>query len=185
METQQTKELCASYYSKCKSRKNAEFLSKVMASWTLGLGVLPEYAGMSEILFRKMINDYFIGIEFAENAVSGFTRDPSREEERQNLIELLMQHRARDSDSEIIVAEIIASACLGNDHLWQDTGLWSRKDLSQVMSDNFLTLFQKNNKDMKWKKFLYKQLCDTEGIYVCRSPSCEVCDDYAKCFGPE
>ncbi len=38
---------------------------------------------------------------------------------------------------------------------------------------------------MKWKKFIYKQLCITEGIYTCRAPSCEVCADYADCFGPE
>jgi nitrogen fixation protein NifQ len=38
---------------------------------------------------------------------------------------------------------------------------------------------------MKWKKFLYRQLCLEEGIYVCRAPSCEVCKDYDLCFGPE
>ena len=39
--------------------------------------------------------------------------------------------------------------------------------------------------DMKWKKFFYKQLCQTEGIHTCRAPSCEVCADYQACFGPE
>ncbi|MFM8444786.1 MAG: nitrogen fixation protein NifQ, partial [Methylococcus sp.] len=33
-----------------------------------------------------------------------------------------------------------------------------------------------------WKKFLYKQLCEAEGIYVCRAPSCGECVDYADCF---
>ena len=82
-------------------------------------------------------------------------------------------------------AEIVTAACMANDHLWQDLGLWSRKYLSQLMTQNFPALAAKNNKDMKWKKFLYKQLCAQEGIYVCRAPSCEVCVDYAKCFGPE
>ena len=51
------------------------------------------------------------------------------------------------------------------------------------MHDNFRPLAEQNTKDMKWKKFLYKQLCIGEGIYVCRAPSCEVCVDYAACFG--
>jgi nitrogen fixation protein NifQ len=53
------------------------------------------------------------------------------------------------------------------------------------MERNFPTLAAKNVHNMKWKKFLYKQLCATEGVYVCRSPSCEVCADYDACFGPE
>jgi nitrogen fixation protein NifQ len=38
---------------------------------------------------------------------------------------------------------------------------------------------------MKWKKFLYKQLCEEEGLYVCRAPSCQVCVDYERCYGSE
>jgi nitrogen fixation protein NifQ len=53
------------------------------------------------------------------------------------------------------------------------------------MMDNFEPLALRNDKDMKWKKFLYKQLCEAEGIYVCRAPSCEVCVDYDNCFGNE
>jgi nitrogen fixation protein NifQ len=53
------------------------------------------------------------------------------------------------------------------------------------MERNFPSLAARNDKNMKWKKFFYKQLCDAEGIYVCRSPSCEVCVDYAQCFAPE
>ena len=71
------------------------------------------------------------------------------------------------------------------DHLWQDLGLWSRKDLGTLMQLNFPQLAARNDKDMKWKKFLYKQLCIAEGIYTCRAPSCEVCADYQHCFGPE
>jgi nitrogen fixation protein NifQ len=83
------------------------------------------------------------------------------------------------------MAEVVTNACMANDHLWQDLGLWSREYLSQLMRQNFPSLAAKNVHDMKWKKFLYKQLCDKEGISVCRSPSCEYCVDYLNCFGPE
>jgi nitrogen fixation protein NifQ len=38
---------------------------------------------------------------------------------------------------------------------------------------------------MKWKKFFYKQLCLREGLTLCKAPSCDVCSDYALCFGAE
>ena len=61
----------------------------------------------------------------------------------------------------------------------------TRDDLTALMMRNFPALAGQNTRNMKWKKFLYKQLCETEGIYTCRAPSCEVCVDYAQCFGPE
>ena len=83
------------------------------------------------------------------------------------------------------MAEIVTTACMGGDHLWQDLGLHSREYLSRLMTENFPSLAAKNVHDMKWKKFLYKQLCEKEGINTCRSPSCEYCVDYLSCFGPE
>ena len=105
--------------------------------------------------------------------------------ERQDLIDLLLDHRAIADQSEVWMAEIVAAACMGSDHLWQDLGLWSRTDLSRLMADNFPHLAAKNDRDMKWKKFLYRQLCEREGVYLCPAPSCQVCTDYAKCFSPE
>jgi nitrogen fixation protein NifQ len=64
-------------------------------------------------------------------------------------------------------------------------GLWARSDLSALIGFNFPELAARNVHDMKWKKFLYKQLCEAEGIYICRAPSCSVCVDYHKCYGPE
>ena len=34
---------------------------------------------------------------------------------------------------------------------------------------NFPQLARRNTQDMRWKKFLYKQLCEQDGGYVCRS----------------
>ena len=64
-------------------------------------------------------------------------------------------------------------------------GFWSRADLSAFIRAGFAPLADKNVLDMKWKKFFYKQLCIQEGVYTCRAPSCQVCADYAACFGPE
>ena len=83
------------------------------------------------------------------------------------------------------VAHTIAVACLGDNHLWQDLQFTSRAQLSALMGHWFPALVARNHADMKWKKFLYKQLCDRAQISVCRAPSCAVCADRALCFGPE
>lgn len=102
-----------------------------------------------------------------------------------DLLQLLFDHRAIADEHHRNVAHLVATACMGGDHLWQDLGLPDRKALSTLLSDHFPSLASKNTGDMKWKKFFYKQLCEREGIKACRAPSCAVCCDYAKCFGPE
>lgn len=83
------------------------------------------------------------------------------------------------------VAETVAVACLGDNHLWQDLQLPSRAALSALMVHWFPALVARNRGDMKWKKFLYKQLCERAEIQVCKAPSCAVCADHPLCFGPE
>lgn len=82
------------------------------------------------------------------------------------------------------IAETIAVACLGSKHLWQDLQLPSRSALSVLMRQWFPTLVALYVGGMKWKKFLYKQLCERQEIFVCKSPSCALCADHALCFGP-
>ena len=56
---------------------------------------------------------------------------------------------------------------------------------TDVMTRWFPRLAERNDRDMKWKKFLYKQLCDRAEVSACRAPSCGVCTDQVVCFGPE
>jgi nitrogen fixation protein NifQ len=102
-----------------------------------------------------------------------------------DLLQLLLDHRAAADEHHRNIAHLVASACMGGNHLWQDLGLPGRKALSELLARHFPSLAAKNTGDMKWKKFFYKQLCEREGINACRSPSCAVCCDYAKCFGAE
>ncbi|WP_414041735.1 nitrogen fixation protein NifQ [Acidithiobacillus sp. M4-SHS-6] len=108
-----------------------------------------------------------------------------RNEETGDLVKLLLDHRAGVDHATEWVAAILAVGCLGDDHLWQDLGLTNREDLSDIIKRHFPRLYFKNTGNMKWKKFFYKQLCDQAGVRLCRAPSCNVCHDYAQCFGPE
>ncbi len=166
-------------------RENDGVLACMIASWQSGIGALPEMMGLQEDQYLGLFEFHFPGFEVDCLSGSELRSDPVRMDECEEVKQLLLTHRKGESDSETWMAELVALACQGQDHLWQDMGLWSRKDLSELLLRNYPALATRNDKDMKWKKFIYKQLCITEGIYTCRSPSCEVCAEYNECFGPE
>ena len=115
-------------------------------------------------------------------------RRDSRADEVADLLALLLDHAdsaAGNADERAAIAGTVALACLGDKHLWQDLQFDSRAELSALMRRWFPALVVKNSGDMKWKKFLYKQLCEREELFICKAPSCAVCCDRAACFGPE
>lgn len=164
---------------------NHEWLGCMVASWCVGNSVLPDYLGLERSDFSALKNAYFADYPLPEQAPSGNQLDFSRMSERQDLINLLKQYSRPDVAEIDWMIAVLVAGCLGNDHLWQDLGLWSRSQLSDLLHYNFPELAAKNVHDMKWKKFIYKQLCETQGVYLCRVPSCEFCVDYLNCYETE
>jgi len=162
---------------------NDEIFAQMIASQIGGVGALPPGLGLNEKDFSELLACHFPGTELIIRNVQVI--DDPRALERDDVLGLLLEHRANSNMSEQWMAEIVTAACMASDHLWQDLGLWSREYLSRLMKLNFPALAAKNVHDMKWKKFFYKQLCEQEGINACRAPSCEYCADYLNCFGPE
>jgi nitrogen fixation protein NifQ len=159
---------------------NRCLLASIIAGQATASSCLPHHLGLGEATHENLLADYF---PFFESAA----KDQQCESipEWIDLQKLLLDHRAGERDSELWIADIVATACAGRDHLWQDLGLANRDELTRLMWVNFPELARANTGDMKWKKFLYRQFCSREGIYVCPAPSCGECKDYAKCFGPE
>lgn len=125
-----------------------------------------------------------------EPAPLAWQRLRQRSDEVEDLLDLLMDHAEPDPPQgpaglRRAVAEVIALASLGDNHLWQDLQLESRAELSALFEQHFPRLAARNTQNMKWKKFLYKQLCEREEVFICKSPSCAVCTDHALCFGSE
>jgi nitrogen fixation protein NifQ len=147
-------------------------------------GSIADRVGLTEDAFRAMLDRYFGGTDLAGFCARGDEPDETAIEE-EDLGLLLLDHRARGEPIEEWLAAMIAHACRRSDHLWQDLGLTSRKDVTEMMHRHFPGLALLNVKDMKWKKFFYKQLCEREDIRICKSPNCESCSDYEICFGPE
>ena len=98
----------------------------------------------------------------------------------------LLWHNATDgSDLQNRLAQMIARRSMRPNHLWQDLGLRSRRELSWLMARHFEPLASRNSQDMKWKKFLYRAICRDEGYRLCSVPVCSECDDFEVCFGDE
>lgn len=111
-----------------------------------------------------------------------------RNDEIDDLMALLLDHAdpAVGTKAELYhVGWQIACASLGDQHLWQDLGLPSRDTLTLLIRRYFPALAARNVDNMKWKKFLYRQLCLKEELHICRSPSCADCTDHAECFESE
>ncbi len=164
---------------------NHEWLACMLASWCAGQSALPDYLGLEPEQFTALTKHLFPDRDIPELAPSGRKPDFSRMLEKDDLVNLLKQFSQPGIIEIDWIIGVIVAGSLGSDHLWQDLGLWSRSQLSAMLHHNFPELAAKNDKDMKWKKFIYKQLCEAEGLYLCRVPSCEVCVDYAKCYGSE
>lgn len=159
---------------------NRPLLASMIAGQATEHGCLPADLGLGLAAWRHLRDHYFPGCR-----IEGAQRPVEAIPEWDDLQKLLLAHRGRENPSELLVANILATACAGRDHLWQDLGFAGRDELTRLMWVNFPALARANTGDMKWKKFLYRQFCASEGIYVCPAPSCGVCNDYAKCFGPE
>lgn len=103
-------------------------------------------------------------------------------DEFDDLLALLLESRSHPGEESHWLAHAVATACMGENHLWQDLGLPSRRELSRLMSQNFGGLAQRNSGDMRWKKFLYRELCERAEVRLCKAPSCAECTDTAICF---
>ena len=148
----------------------------------LQAGKSPLIRGLAEDRFQRMLAAYFPGLILANGETSS---DDARYDEFSDVLQLLLEYRVEASEERAWLCSAIASASMGDNHLWQDMGLPNRNALSELMAQNFPRLKALNAGDMKWKKFFYRQLCERAHIPICKSPSCAICTDYKICFGTE
>lgn len=151
-------------------------------------GRQPLIRGIDEARFRRLADTYVPGLECRNDAGDASAPYRFAVDEFDDLVELLLEHRARPArpDEDVgWLAYVIATAAMADNHLWQDLGLPSRDVLSRLLRENFPTLAALNTRDMKWKKFFYRQLCERAGVMICKSPNCAECCDFRACFGPE
>lgn len=133
-------------------------------------------AGLASVLFPSA------GRELAELAAG---EAPRVGVEEQSVRDILLMYASGPAALMRPLVALIARRCNEPHHLWQDLGLRDRGELSTLMQRHFSRLKERNQGDMKWKKFLYRMVCATEGFTLCPAPVCSECDDFSSCFGSE
>ncbi|MGU7782221.1 nitrogen fixation protein NifQ [Burkholderia sp. PU8-34] len=92
--------------------------------------------------------------------------------------------RAVREDDADCVASIIAYACLRPDHLWRDLGLDGREAVTGMLERYFPALAARNVHNLRWKKFLAREVARSLGVAPAPAPGCPGCEDYTVCFPP-
>ncbi len=87
--------------------------------------------------------------------------------------------------SALWLAHMLTARAAHPGHLWVSMGLFERPQLSAAIRRHLPSLAEANNRNMRWKRFLFKQVCDLNGGLMCKTPNCGECSDYALCFGEE
>ena len=177
-------QLFASLMAHAQGGANAYYLASMLTSWATDSGVLPAHMGLTPESFTAMGEQFFPAVELPRR--SGLSDDWLQlMPERAELEALFTDYAVDDAPERGWIAAILIAGCAGHHHLWEDVGLFSRPDLTAMIALNFPELARRNDRDMKWKKFIYKQLCDREGIIACPAPTCDACADFNVCFAPE
>jgi nitrogen fixation protein NifQ len=145
---------------------------------------LAETSGLDAGALSALASRLFPGAADALAAMAGAGK-PAPTAEEESARDLLLMYGNGDYAFLNPLATMIARRCQEPHHLWQDLGLRDRDELSELMTRHFMRLKQKNSADMKWKKFIYRMVCASEGFSLCPAPVCSECDDFASCFDTE
>lgn len=142
------------------------------------------HLGLSVADFRALVERLFHGASEMFCACEVDRASPE-DEEVTMVRSLLMAHRSFDTDESRWLASMIARCAVEPNHLWEDLGLRNRAELSRLLDRHFTSLAEKNTRNMRWKRFFYRMLCEADGMVLCATPVCTDCADFDLCFGEE
>jgi nitrogen fixation protein NifQ len=159
-------------------------LASILAVAAMDGGAIASRAGLDSESLSALIAAHFpntciylsswcSGTEAAEDDEVGMVRD------------LLLGQRSTAGDVGQWLAAMVARRAVEPNHLWEDLGLRDRSELSRLLMRHFAPLASRNTKNMRWKRFFYRMLCEDDGFVMCTTPVCTQCNDFELCFGEE
>jgi len=144
---------------------------------------ITEATGLGRGQLCRLAGELFPRVAFL--ILEGCEGEPEHGEDEACLIDLLTRCGTKGTPFEAMLAVMLARRAQRPNHLWQDLGLQDRDELSLLMTRHFAPLARRNDKNMKWKKFLYRTICRDVGYSLCVAPSCSECTDFELCFEAE
>lgn len=166
------------------------FWIPIIQSYLSNKSSLPPYLNLDPTIFAHLCTQF--GITIPDNFCHETEKRQLiaelaelRSAEQQDLMSLLSSYCSVSNAYTEQMSIVLSAACMGSQHLWKDLGMPERPLLTQLFGFFYPELRAMNNKNMRWKRFLYRQLCSSGGDYVCRAPSCETCTSFSECFADD
>jgi len=159
-------------------------LASILAAAVMDGGPFAERAGLAELELNELLAQRFPSAEvraFSWNSAS----DPIGDDETIMVRDLLLAQRSTDGEVGRWLAAMVARRAMEPNHLWEDLGLRERAELSRLLMRHFAPLAARNTRNMRWKRFFYRMLCEDDGFVMCTTPVCTQCNDFDLCFGEE
>lgn len=151
---------------------------------------LHQALNLSELMLETLLLKVFPGIDSLSLFSDPTLKTAAPPEINPDVQKLLLGFLRKDSFgwpqfASLAMARIIAGRATHPGHLWVAMGLFERPELSAAIGRHLPSLLTANDKGMRWKRYLFKQVCELNGGLMCKSPVCGDCSDYALCFAPE
>ena len=163
---------------------DSHVLASILAVAAMDGGVLSEQAGLAGHELSALLARHFplTPINFS----TGFSQSCVVEDDEVAMVrDLLLAQRSTEANVGRWLAAMIARRSVEPNHLWEDLGLRERSELSRLLARHFTPLAARNTKNMRWKRFFYRMLCEGDGFVMCTTPVCTQCTDFNLCYGEE
>ena len=158
--------------------------ASILAVATMESGAVAAAAGLAAADIVALVVRWFPG---AREIVTAWCAgsNAAEDDEIAMVRDLLQANRSTHSDVGGWLAAMVARRSMEPNHLWEDLGLRDRSELSRLLARHFAPLAVRNTKNMRWKRFFYRTLCEADGVALCTTPVCSSCSDFDLCFGEE
>ncbi|MCK9915660.1 nitrogen fixation protein NifQ [Microbacteriaceae bacterium K1510] len=158
--------------------------ASILAVAATEAGTVADGVGLPAREIAALVDHWFPAVVDADGAAWRAT-DRAADDEMLMVRDLLLANRSTDGDAGRWLAVMIARRAMESNHLWEDLGLRNRTELSRLLRRHFAPLAGRNIKNMRWKRFFYRMLCEDDGLVMCSTPVCSNCADFDLCFGDE
>jgi len=159
-------------------------LASILAVAAMETGPVAERAGLTAADLAGLMAQWFpaaCGMGIVWRACD----EAAEDDETAMVRDLLLAQRSSEGDAGRFLAAMIARRAMEPNHLWEDLGLRDRSELTRLLARHFGPLAARNSRNMRWKRFFYRALCESDGFVMCTTPICTDCGDFELCFGDE
>lgn len=159
-------------------------MASILAAAVMDGGPLAERVGLGERDLNRLLARCFPAA--AVRAFAWMPNSDSMVDDETGMVrDLLLAHRSTEGEVGYWLGAMVARRAMEPNHLWEDLGLRERPELSRLLARHFGPLAARNTRNMRWKRFFYRMLCEDDGFVMCSTPICTQCGDFDLCFGEE